>query len=100
MDMLSASMNVLDSVPLTIDENQTTAFKFYFNQAVRTGMQYNRTLYGLLHESRPTNRLEAYQQACELLRQGLPVLVTVSRSRYALWLKLSHTTGSVQDLLK
>lgn len=100
MNALSTPTNVLDTVPLTIDEGQTVPFKFYFNQAIRTGMQYHGALYGLVQEVAPSDRLEAYHRACELLRQGLPVLVTVSRSRYALWLKLNQATESVQDLLK
>lgn len=100
MQELLSSANVLDTVPLTIDENRVTSFKFYFNHAVRTGMRYDRELYALVCEVAPTTRLEAYRLGCDWLRQGLPILITVSRSRYALWLQLRDATDDMHHLLK
>jgi hypothetical protein len=100
MQELPSSASVLDTVPLTIDENQIIPFKFYFNHAVRTGMRHDRELYALVGEVAPTARLEAYRLGCEWLRQGLPILITVSRSRYALWLDLREATTNLHDLLQ
>lgn len=97
---LTSAQSVLDMVPLTIDEKQIAQFKFYFNHSVRTGMEYDLELYGLVSEVLPNARLEAYRMGCELLLQGLPILVTASRSRYALWLKLRHAGTHVYDFLK
>lgn len=96
--LLTSAQSVLAMVPLTIDERQVIQFKFYFNQAVRTGMQYDRELYGLVSEMSPHARLEAYRLGCELIRQGLPILVTVSRSRYALWINLRQAGNSLDFL--
>jgi len=95
-----SSKSVLDMVPLTIDERRINRFKFYFNYAVRTGMQYDRELYGLINEVSQSARLEAYRLGCELLMQGLPILITASKHRYALWLNLHQASANNHDFLK
>ncbi|MDX2243624.1 MAG: hypothetical protein NW224_23335 [Leptolyngbyaceae cyanobacterium bins.302] len=89
---------VLDTVPLVVDENQVAPFTFYWNGAVRLGMRYDHELYGLMHEVSLYARLDAYQMGCEMLAQGLPVLITASRQRYALWLNLRNPAATQQEL--
>lgn len=98
--MSPSSDRVLDTVPLVVDESQINQFKVYLCNEIRTGMYYDRELYGLIHELDTRARLDAYQLGYELLLQGLPVLMTVSRKRYALWINLRHSSTNHHQFLK
>lgn len=63
-------------------------------------MRYGQELYGLIREVRTQARLDAYQLGHELLLQGLPVLMTASRQRYALWINLRNPAVKQVELLK
>lgn len=99
-EIYSSSDRVLDTVPVVVDESQIHPFKVYLCDEIRTGMHYKQELYGLIREVDPWNRLDAYQLGCEMLSQGLPVLMTASRKRYALWVNLRHSSIDHHQLLK
>lgn len=99
-EMSPSSDRVLDTVPLVVDESQINQFKVYLCNEIRTGMYYDRDLYGLIREIDTQARLDAYRLGCELLVQGLPVLMTVSRQRYALWINLRRASANHHQFLQ
>ncbi|WP_075598529.1 hypothetical protein [Leptolyngbya sp. 'hensonii'] len=74
--------------PVILDEQLVHRFNFYFEGNIRQGMRHGCRLYGLVEQFNSRHRLNAYQLACELAEQGLPIVVTVSGSSYRVWLGL------------
>jgi hypothetical protein len=82
----SPSIDVV--LPVVLNEQQISPFKFYWEQTVREGMMYAAEIYGVAYELGSGHRLHAYQLACELMAQGWSAVVTVSQSRYLVWLSV------------
>lgn len=99
-EVVPVSDLVLNTVPLVVNESQINPFKFYWSQALRPGMQYNQELYGLIQEMGGNARLEAYRLGCDLLVQGLPIMLTASSKRYAIWLNLRQSSAPHHRFLK
>lgn len=75
-------------LPVVISEQLVHFFKFYLNSQVKQGMRHGNDLYQFIDEFDRTDRLQAYQKACTLAEQGIPVVVTASSLKYAIWSNL------------
>ena len=97
---MGSPSNLLSNVPLVVDEGQINQFNVYLCDGIRRGMQYRQELYGLVREVAAQDRSKAYQLGCELLSQGLPVLMTASKQRYVLWINLRYASAHCHLFLK
>lgn len=75
-------------LPIVISEQLVHSFSFYLDNQVRQGMLHENELYGLVYEFGADHRLRAYQCACELVEQKIPVVITASLERYTIWISL------------
>ncbi|MEP0869554.1 hypothetical protein NDA01_07055 [Trichocoleus desertorum AS-A10] len=79
-------------LPIVVNEELVHRFNFYLHTSVKQGMRHQDELYALAQEFSQTARLTAYQKACELVEQGVPVVVTASSVGYAVWVSLRSLT--------
>lgn len=80
--------------PCVVAEQQITLFKFYMDQAVQDGMMYKNELYRLARQFSADSRLDAYRLGCELLEQGVPVVISVSKQQYRVWICLRNSLAT------
>ncbi|MEP1080063.1 hypothetical protein NDI52_32375 [Leptolyngbya sp. PL-A3] len=92
---VSAAITTLELVPSVVKEQQITLLKFYWVHAVRDGMVYRNELYGLAKEFDGSNRLEAYRFGCELIEQGVPTIISVSKQQYRVWVSLRNPLATI-----
>ena len=78
----------LEAAPCVLTEPQLTLFKFYSDQSVQEGMTYGNKLYRLAKQFVAGDRQAAYRYGFELVSQGVPALISVSRQRYVVWMSL------------
>ena len=83
-------------LPIVVNEELVHRFNFYLNASVQQGMRHQGELYGLVHDFSLNARLTAYQKACELVEQGIPVIVTASALGYAVWVSL-RSLAQIQE---
>lgn len=83
-------------LPIVINEELVHRFNFYLNASIKQGMRHQDELYGLVHDFSSNARLTAYQKACELVEQGVPVIVTASALGYAVWVSL-RSQAQIQE---
>ena len=83
-----SSAAALESAPSVLPEQHITLFKFYMHQSMHDGMSYGNELYRLVEQFGIAARLEAYRLGCELIRQGVPTIISVSKQRYTVWMSL------------
>ncbi|MBM0743971.1 hypothetical protein JOY44_20495 [Phormidium sp. CLA17] len=89
MSVLTISPTIaIESSPRMIPEQQITLFKFYMDQSMQDGVTYGQELYRLARQFAASDRLEAYRYGCELLKQGIPTLISASKQRYIVWTSL------------
>ncbi|MDV3349379.1 hypothetical protein SPB21_17865 [Leptothoe sp. ISB3NOV94-8A] len=69
---------------------QIRRFKFWRNQRLRDGMQYQYALFQRIHTADYKQRHQVYQQASQLAQQGADILVTYEDQACHLWLNLKH----------
>lgn len=75
-------------LPTVLTEQLIAPFNFFLNGEIRQGMRHQDELYGHLYEFDARSRLQAYQIACRLMEQAVPVLMTASAQRYVIWINL------------
>jgi hypothetical protein len=75
-------------LPTVLPEHLVTHFTFYIQGQVRQGMRKQEKLYGLLKSVEGAQKMQIYQLAWALCEQGLPCILTLSESRYAIWVPL------------
>lgn len=90
------AQNALEQIPVLLSEQQVVFFKFYFNQAVRTGMSHRNELYQLIQIFDAQARLEAYRFGCDLIVQGVPVVISRSKDQYLVWSSLRHPSTAIR----
>ncbi len=90
-----ASMNtILETVPSVVTEPQITRFKFYLDQSVQDGMTYQNELYRLAQAFPSRDRQTAYRYGCELVGQGVPTIISVSKQHYLVWISLRNPVAT------
>lgn len=78
--------------PKLLTEQMVHPFNFYVDGEVRPGMRYQNDLYGLFQEFRLEQRLDVYPIATQLLKEGIPVVITAFQQRYVLWVQMRSPT--------
>ncbi len=99
---------VLHTTLQVVDESRITRFYVYLYDELRTGMHYSQELYGLIHgviseeqsDDQLQDQLGLYQLGYDLLLKRLPMLMTVSQQRCALWVNMRHSWASHHQFLK
>jgi hypothetical protein len=79
-------------LPTVLPETSVNIFRFYFTGKVREGVYFNSEIYGLTHQFPAIHRLYVYQLAWALAEQGVPLRLTVSPTRYGIWVNLRSPT--------
>jgi hypothetical protein len=75
-------------LPILLAEALIRPFKFFHDGQMLTGAYYRDGLYGLVYQFDPQSRTKVYQLGCELVNQGVPVIITASETHYAIWIGL------------
>lgn len=89
MPVLTVSSTAdLETVPLVVEEQRLTFFKFCMDQSIHEGMAYGNELYRLARQFIADDQLGAHRCGCELIGQGVPALISVSKQGYAVWMRL------------
>jgi hypothetical protein len=76
----------------TMDESEHLRFYFPQGKKFREGMRHGNRLYGLVQSFEVTHRFQSYQLAWALSEQKIPLILTVSKERYAVWVCLRSPT--------
>lgn len=84
-------------LPLVIDQQQVFTFKFWFNDQIQTGMQFQNELFCQIASVDLTLRSQAYQRACKLAQQGLHLVITCTSNECCIWASLREEL--VKELL-
>lgn len=90
LDLAISPTNTLEAIPCTLPEQQLSPFKFYSNHAVQDGMTYGNELYRLAKQFSLADRSEVYLFGCELISQGIPTIISVSKQHYSVWVSLRN----------
>ena len=69
---------------------QIRQFKFWLDQSLQDGMQYQHSLFQHASTWEYEQRNQLYQYARELARQGVDTLITYNASVCHLWINLKH----------
>lgn len=78
--------------PPILRESTIDKFSFFFQDGIREGMQYANNLYAAAYQFNPMYRLQAYQIAWLLSEAKIPLIVTLSPTRFVIWINLqSHS---------
>lgn len=77
-------------LPLVIDEQQMFPFKFWFGDQIQTGMHFQNELFCQLGTVDIQQRSQLYQHACKITQQGIPLVITCTKTHCHLW-------GSLRD---
>lgn len=96
LPLISSQKPVEMQLPSVVNEDLVHPFK-YWNEKIQQGIRYNNELYALFQSYSIDERLRAYGIAYEHAEQGTHVCITVSKTRYSIWLSLrslSHITDS------
>lgn len=75
-------------LPVAICETLIRAFNFYHEGQLQAGMSYGPKLYRLVHTYKISSRLQAYTLGCNLSKQCIRVVITVSDRRYKVWTEI------------
>ncbi len=84
----TSSKTSFQALPAVMPEQQLSSFNFYREDDIHEGIWHEGNVYSLNQEFSVRSRLAAYQFAYELAEQGAAVLITISTSRYAVWVGL------------
>ncbi len=79
-------------LPLILQEESINIIRFYYCEKIREGIQLNSEIYGLTHQFPAIHRLYVYQLAWALTEQGVPLKLTMSETRYGIWVDLRSPT--------
>lgn len=75
-------------LPIVLSEQLIQPFNCFLSGSVRQAMRHDTEFYGLVDEFAMTKRMQAYQIACSLKQQKVPVVITASSHRYAIWVNV------------
>jgi hypothetical protein len=76
-------------LPVVANEPSICLFSFYFEGSIYQGMSYQGKLYKLTKSFDAKERLKAYTLGCEISNRNHHVAITVSTTKYRVWVDLS-----------
>jgi hypothetical protein len=71
-----------------IPEQWGTVFRFYTENQVREGFNYENEFYGLVQQFKPSQLLQICQLTYVLLHHQIPFIITRSEKRYGIWIHM------------
>jgi hypothetical protein len=71
-----------------IPEQWGTVFRFYTENQVREGFNYENEFYGLVQQFKPSQLLQIRQLTYVLLHHQIPFILTRSEKRYGIWIHM------------
>lgn len=84
---------LLPTMTLTIaPETEASLFHFVFDSRIHQGIRYSDELYGKVLEFGTEDNLQAHHLLFTLLNQQIPLILTVSELRHAVWVSLRSPT--------
>lgn len=75
-------------LPLVVKENSLFTFKFWFNDQIQEGMNYQQEMFCRLCTLAPQCRAQLYQFGCKLTQNGTPVVISITDQHCSLWVSL------------
>jgi hypothetical protein len=85
---------------LLANESDCCFFKFWLQDRVHQGINYQGELFVQFHSFSPHRRQQAYDLGSRLLDRGLSVLITCSQQRYVLGITLHGNSLQIGDAEK
>ncbi len=82
-------------LPLLVSECQTHRFRFYWSEKICEGMRYDNELYRLVEQFRIGEGQRVYELGCAMLLKHTPVMITVSNTKYFIWVKLCLSSANL-----
>lgn len=78
-------------VSKTIKNQQIKRFKFWLNQGLQEGIQYQNALFQRICTLDYSQRCRLYQQSRQMAQQGADILITYEAEACHLWVNLQKT---------
>jgi hypothetical protein len=78
------------TLPAIIHEQFVKPFKFYFNNELCKGMNYQGRLYTISKTFTSAQRADAFVLACKLSAQETQTVITLFQEQYTVWIDLCH----------
>lgn len=94
---LGFQLNSIQStnLPTVLQESAIDSFRFFHENQVREGLHHNNTLYAAVYQFDVTHRLQAYQIAWALSEAKVSLVVTLSPTRFVIWINLQSPSYPV-----
>jgi hypothetical protein len=87
--LLGLRLLILTSTDLTpVPENAAALFRFFLGGKIWEGIRYGNELYGLVRAFKTEHECRACQRTLALSEQEIPSILTISNSRYGIWINL------------
>lgn len=90
-------LNAIQSTqqPIVLQESAIAIFRFFHQNQVREGLNYSNTLYAAVYQFDISDRLQAYQMAWALSQAKVSSIVTLSSTRFVIWINLQSPSYPV-----
>jgi len=75
-------------LPLVIKETTLFTFKFWLNDQIQEGMNYQQEMFCRLYTLAPQFRAQLYQFGCKLTQNGTLVVISITNKHCSLWVSL------------
>lgn len=75
-------------LPLVVKENTIFTFKFWFDDQIQEGMNYQQEMFCRLYTLAPQFRAQLYQFGCKLTQNGTVVVISIADKHCSLWVSL------------
>lgn len=90
LQTLGFQLNAVPStqLPQIIQESSIEIFRFFHDNQVREGIRFGNALYAAAYQFDIDYRLQAYQMAWALSETKVPLVVSLSPTRFVIWVNL------------
>jgi len=75
-------------LPLVVKEKTLFTFKFWFNDQIQEGMNYQQEMFCRLYTVAHQFRAQLYQFGCKLTQNGTIVVISITDDHCSLWVSL------------
>jgi len=86
---------VPSQIPQIVQESSIEIFRFFHDDKVREGIRFGSTLYAAVYQFDIHHRLQAYQMAWALSEAKIPLVVSLSPTRFVVWVNLQSPSYPV-----
>ncbi|MBE9010035.1 hypothetical protein IQ250_07435 [Pseudanabaenaceae cyanobacterium LEGE 13415] len=82
-------------LPSIVQEGTIEVFRFFHKNQIREGIRFDNTLFAAVYQFELTYRLQAYQMAWTLSEAKIPLVISLSPTRFVIWVNLQCPSSSV-----